>query len=175
MKQDHCFTRNGRRALTRLCLLLTAALLIWGCCACRGPGSDNSPYVPNTPAPANHDGLFVSEHGSLRFNGDGESVVIDFDAYLAELTGLPEGEQQATYDFLSGDLPPHGSVPVRYDAAHELRLTVGEQSVVLDMAIASADGKTSQAGINTVTPERIPMKFSGENGYFTIYFEKTDE
>ena len=143
-----------------LLLLLSAALLFCGGCGTAGePELDNYPYEPDTPAPAAHDGVFVSEHGSMRFNGDGESVVIDFDPYLAELTGLPEGEQEGTYVFLSGDLPPFGSMPVRYDTAHEFALTVGEASVVIDAGIASEDGRTAQVGVDVVTPERIPLLF----------------
>lgn len=157
------------KKLISILLLLT---LLCGClCAC-GPGDDNRPYEPDTPAPAAHDGAFRSEHGSMRFNGDGKTVTLSFDNYLAELTGLPEGDQEAEYAFLSGDLPPHGSVPVRYDVAHELKLSLGDQSVVLDLGIATADGKSAQGGVDMVTPERIPLLFSDDSGWFTVSFEK---
>ena len=108
----------------------------------------------------------------MQFNGDGESIVIDFDGELAALTGLPEGEHPGTYEFLSGDLPPHGSMPVRYDVAHELRISVGEQSAVIDMGLAAEDGKTGQVGVNVVTPERIPMLFHENGQFFHIAFLK---
>ena len=95
----------------------------------RNPRDDgNYPAVPDTPAPSPHSGLFVSDHGSLEFNGDGETIIIDFDPELAELSGLPEGRQEGTYTFLSGDLPPHGSFDIRYDAAHEICITAGEST-----------------------------------------------
>ena len=169
------FPKRGGRGLKRLCLLLTALLLVWGCCACFGPVHDNRPYEPDTPAPAAHDGLFVSAHGSMRFHGDEKTVTLRFDSFLAELTGLPEGEQEAAYVFLSGDLPPHGSVPVRYDTAHELQLSVGEKRAVIELGVAAEDGKSAQAGVGTVTPERIPLLFSGESGTFTVLFEKEAE
>ncbi len=155
-------------------------LLILLCVGCSRPGSkvsqpDNYPYEPDTPAPAPHDGLFVSEHGSMRFNGDDKTVVTDFDKDLSELTGLPEGEQTGTYVFLSGNLPPNGSFPVRYDIAHEMQLTVGGKTAVIDMGLASEDGKTGQIGVDVVTPERIPMLFSGEGGFFSVIFEYTDK
>ena len=140
-------------------------------CANPVSGQDNYPYEPDTPAPSAHEGSFVSDHGTMVFNGDGESVMIDFDRELAELTGLAEGTWKGTYAFLSGDLPPHGSFPVRYDIAHEMRITVGEQSAVIDMGIASEDGSTGQVGVNVVTPERIPMLFSGD-GFFNVEFRK---
>ena len=151
-------------------LFLAVLLLCTGCFS--GARPDNIPYEPDTPAPAAHEGVFTSEHGSMRFNGDGESVVIDFDRELAALTGLPEGEHTGTYVFLSGNLPPHGSMPVRYDIAHELRITVGEQSAVIDIGLAAADGKTGQVGVNVVTPERIPMLFHENGQFFHIAFLK---
>ena len=152
---------------------LTGCLIIMIlCCACAGSKPDNYPYEPDTPAPAPHDGVFASEHGTMTFDGDGESIVIDFDSSLADLTGLPEGTQEGTYVFLSGELPPHGSIPVRYDIAHELRITVGERSAVIEMGLASEDGSSAQAGTDTVTPERIPMLFYEDGRSFHVEFRK---
>ena len=154
-------------------LLMALSILCGGCSGGGNPG--NAPYEPDTPAPAPHDGVFTSGHGSLRFNGDGESVVLRFDAYLAGLTGLPEGEQEGTYVFLSGVLPPNGSVPVRYDVAHELQLTAGGQSATVDMGLAAEDGKSAQVGVDTVTPERIPMLFTADGRSFSVIFQKEGE
>lgn len=160
--------------MKRLILLLLAALLCVGCSrnGSRPNNLDNYPYEPDTPEPAAHDGVFVSEHGTMTFSGDNESIVIDFDAYLAALTGLPEGTHEGTYAFLSGDLPPHGSFPVRYDTAHEMRITVDGQSAVLDMGIAADDGSSGQVGVNVVTPERIPMLFREDGRFFHVEFHK---
>lgn len=133
---------------------------------------ENRPYDPGTPAPEPHSGLFVSGYGTMEFSGDGKSIVIDFSPELAELTGLPEGRSEGTYDFLSGDLPPHGSVPVRYDTAHEMRIAVGDAAAVIDMGTASEDGKTGHTGVNTVTPETIPMLFRNDSGFFEVTFTK---
>lgn len=156
-------------------ILMLATLLLCVCfCACMGPEPDNLPYEPDTPAPAAHDGLFTSDHGSLRFNGDGETVEVSLDGELARRTGLPEGEHRGTYVFLSGNLPPHGSLPVRYDTAHELQITLEGQSAVIDLGIAAKDGKSGQVGVNVVTPERIPMLFYEENLWFHIMFVKEE-
>lgn len=152
--------------------LLTAFLIAICGCSADGSRPDNYPYEPDTPEPAAHEGSFVSEHGSMYFPGDGENIEIEFDAYLAGLTGLPEGEHKGTYVFLSGDLPPHGSVPVRYDTAHEMEITVDDKSVVIDMGIAADDGKSGQVGVNVVSPERIPMLFHENDGFFNIVFSK---
>ena len=138
-----------------------------------GQQYDNYPYEPDTPAPDPHEGTFVSEHGTLTFDGDGLVVDYDFDDDLAAWTGLPAGENRAEYLFLSGDLPPHGSVPVRYDVAHELSLNVLSNQVVIDLGIAADDGSTASVGVNMVTPERIPFLFRDENGkWFTVMFNK---
>ncbi|MBQ2658944.1 MAG: hypothetical protein IJF87_10310 [Erysipelotrichaceae bacterium] len=133
---------------------------------------DNYPYEPDTPAPDPHDGTFVSQHGTMTFNGDGESLVFNFDEELAGLAGLPAGEQNGTYVFLSGDLPPHGSVDVRYDIAHEWRISLGDTSVVIDLGLASKDGSTAQVGVDMVTDTRIPMLFQKDGKFFSVIFEK---
>lgn len=153
-------------------ILLVLALLF---CLCACNGDDNRPYEPDTPAPDPHEGLFRSDHGSLRFSGDGKTVTLDFDEYLAGLTGLPAGETEASYVFLSGNLPPHGSVDVRYDVAHELKLTVGDKSVVLQIGEASPDGKGYTAGVGSVTSERIPIVIVGNSERIFVSFEKQAE
>ena len=146
--------------------MILLALLSVGCV----PQKENYPYEPDTPSPAAHEGTFVSEHGTMTFFGDGERVRINFDEDLATLTDLPEGEHEGTYIFLSGDLPPHGSFPVRYDIAHEMQITVEGQSVLINLGYASEDGHTGQVGMNVVTPECIPMLFDGNGRYFHIKF-----
>ena len=133
---------------------------------------DNYPYEPDTPAPDPHEGAFVSEHGTMVFNGDGSSLVFDFDEELSELTGLPSGEQTGTYVFLSGDLPPHGSVDVRYDVAHEWQITLDDTCVVIELGLAAEDGSTAQVGVNIVTDTRIPFLFMKDGKSFSVIFEK---
>lgn len=133
---------------------------------------ENVPYEPDTPAPAAHEGTFASDHGKMIFSGDGEHIEIEFDKTLSRLTGLPEGTTEAEYVFLSGALPPHGSIPVRYDTAHELQIIAGEHTALIEMGIAAEDGKTAQAGIGTVSSEQIPMLFTNNGVMFTIIFEK---
>ncbi|MBR4462696.1 MAG: hypothetical protein IKS51_08970 [Erysipelotrichaceae bacterium] len=153
-----------------LIILFAIAFL---CNSCTWPRDDgNMPYEPDTPAPDPHDGIFVSEHGTMTFNGDGKTIVISFDEELSQLTGLPSGEQTGTYVFLSGNLPPNGSVDVRYDVAHELEITIGDQRVVVDVGIASEDGSTATVGTDMVTPERIPLLIHEDHKFFSIIFEK---
>ena len=165
-----------KKLLKFLALVLILAALVCGVLAYLNYRErtflDNYPYEPDTPAPDPHDGTFVSEHGTMVFNGDGESVTIVFDSKLSELTGLPQGETEATYVFLSGDLPPHGSIDVRYDIAHELQINAGDTSVVIDLGDAAEDGSTATVGVGTVTEERIPLLFRIDGKSVTVAFEK---
>ena len=130
----------------------------------------NYPPEPDTPVPDPHNGLFVSDHGSMEFNGDGSTIIIDFDTELAELSGLSEGRQEGTYTFLSGVLPPHGSFDIRYDAAHELRITVGDKSTVIRIGTVTESG-TVQVSLQTVTPEKIPTVFYKDDTPVGVVFE----
>jgi hypothetical protein len=150
-------------------ILTVMMILLTGC---RPVEPENIPYEPNTPVPDPHIGIFDSDYGTMMFNGDGESIVIDFSKELAEMTGLPEGETEGKYVFLSGDLPPHGSVDVRYDVAHELEITVNDDKVVLELGIVSRDGKSAQSGVDTVTENRIPVLLHKDGKMMTVTFEK---
>ena len=158
-----------KRLLKSTVALLLFVVFLTGCGV--GAGSPNMPYEPDTPAPDPHNGVFVSDHGTMEFNGDDKTVIADFDSELSQLLGLPEGKQELTYVFLSGDLPPGGSVDVRYDVAHELGLSTADASVVVEMALVHEDGSVT-LGVNTVTPERIPMFFRTDEGPKNVIFIK---
>lgn len=164
-----------KKILIGLGVLLLAAVLVFVFHRFTYPygGLDNYPYEPDTPEPDPHDGLFTSEHGTLLFNGDGETVEMDIDDELSGLIGLPAGRYKAEYCFLTGELPPHGSMPTRYDVAHELSLSADGKTVVVEVGIASEDGSTATVGTNMVTPDRIPFLFRDGNGKrFTVMFTK---
>ena len=133
---------------------------------------DNYPYEPDTPAPQPHDGVFASDYGTMTFNGDGRTVILDVGSYFSSITGIPEGKQEAVYEFLTGELPPHGSMPIRYDVAHELRITIGEESYVLNLGIAAEDHQSATSGVGTVTEERIPIEYLDDYKFYSIIFTK---
>ncbi len=147
-------SRFRRRCVAAAVIAALCAGLALSICGC---ADRNYPYEPDSPAPAPHDGTFVSAHGTMTFNGDGKTVLLDFDDDLTQRLGLPSGARAAAYEFLSGDLPPHGRVPVRYDAAMAFRLTVGGDagagSVLIDVG-KYEDGQF-YSGTNCVTAERI--------------------
>ena len=141
------------RAALSACLISIMVL----CSACAASRPDNYPFEPDTPAPAPHDGLFSSEHGTISFNGDGESITFDFTPELQEATGLPGGEQNGSYVFL------FQHKQWRYDKAERFRIAVSNVSYDF---------------INnfTVTDENTIALQSPFNGEETILFikEKTD-
>lgn len=100
---------------TIIFLATVAIALLTGCATEQPPAADS-------PEPPAHSGKFVSEYGSMTFNGDGESVIIDFQSELAEATGLPTGaaEGQYVFTFQQG--------MYRYDKADGFDLIIGECS-----------------------------------------------
>ena len=156
-KQERMASRFRRRMLFAALALLCAGLALL-LCACGGGHVDkNYPYEPDTPAPSPHEGTFVSEHGKMVFNGDGHSVLLDLDGDLAQRLGLPAGEQAASYEFRSGDLPPHGYVPTRYDAAMTFWLTVGEGdgAVTVMVEVGKYEDGRFYTGTNCTEADRI--------------------
>ena len=132
----------------------------------------NYPYEPDTPAPAPHEGTFVSDNGTMTFNGDGESVIIDFDEVLAEAVWLPAGRQEASYQFLSGDIPPHRKIPIRYDVAMYISITVDDSSSVLAVGLVGENGSKS-TGTGCTTADRITFIDVELDGRPGVNFVKT--
>ena len=161
--------------IKRLLCLLAAALLLaaLGACAAK-PGYENRPYEPDTPAPAPLNGVFTSEGGSMTFNGDGKTIVLDLEPEFAKRAGLPEGHSEGTCTFIQ-DLPPYGHVDVRYDTAHNLDITIGEGEdvlfVSLEIGFASEDGSTAIVYNGAVTETSIPILLSEEDCE-TFLFQK---
>lgn len=156
--------------MKKLLTVIITALMLLTIVGCQK--HENKPYEPDTPAPDPHTGVFSCEYGSMEFNGDGKTVICDFNKEFAELTGLPQGKTEGNYVFLSGNLPPHGSVDVRYDVAHELKLTLNGTSIVVELGIASSDGKTATVGVGMVTEKRIPVLLRIDGKNVTAMFEK---
>lgn len=157
-----------RPTIRGIALALLCGLLLLCACGCGAGGgfgdNGNRPYEPDTPAPPPHEGKFVSAHGTMTFSGDGKTVSIDFDEDLAARLGLPAGEQEASYAFFTGYLPPHGHIETRYDAAMFLQLTVGEGDGAVRAMIEVGEFKDGSfyTGTNCTTADRI-----------TFFVEKT--
>ena len=167
-------TRSSVIVKKRILRIAFLCILLLGLVACSDTG--NRPYEPDTPAPAAHEGVFVCEESSLAFNGDGQSIVLSLRGDISDLFELKEGEYEGSYVFLSGDLPPQGSVPVRYDTAHELKidLTVNGEDYarIFTLGLASKDGKTATVGVDVVKENEIPFLFEKDGVNYSVVFVK---
>ena len=154
------------------CVIFLLCIFLLSLASCM-KDSGNRPYEPDGPAPDPHDGVFVYENSSMAFGGDGKKIVLSLKGDLCALFELEEGDYEGTYVFLSGDLPPLGSKPVRYDAAHELKIELADgYSVVFPVGLVSQDGKSVSVSTETVKEDRIPLVFEKDGKYIQIMFVK---
>lgn len=99
-------------------LIAAAIALLTGCATEQPPPADS-------PEPPTHSGKFVSEYGSMTFNGDGESITICFEDSFAAESGFPCGECEGTYAF------KFHQKTYRYDKAEYLNIYIGEKEFSL--------------------------------------------
>ncbi|NLG10926.1 MAG: hypothetical protein GX562_05300 [Coriobacteriaceae bacterium] len=95
--------------------------------------STHLPPKNDTPEPPPHVGVFVSECGSMTFNGDGQTVAIDFSDELAQALDLASGKASGTYvfKFYNGQW--------RYDDADEFSLFIDGRSVGFSTVLGGVD------------------------------------
>ena len=127
---------------------------------------------PNSPEPLPHDGVFTCDYGTMTFNGDGKTVILDVGSFFSSITGIPEGKSEAVYEVLDWDLPPRESRPIRYDMASQLKITIGEESYVLDIGIASDDHQSASGEPGTITDKRIPIVYLDDYKFYSMIFRK---
>ena len=125
-----------KRMLLILLLLSAGLVLLFSGCGRSLPPDDGSPEPPPLS------GVFVSPHGTLTFDGDGETVCFSFDEALADAAGLPAGDADGSYVFLF-----HGGL-WRYDFAESFRLSCGEESYLFP----NVHGKTNENTVVLVSP-----------------------
>ena len=99
-------------------LVAVAITLLTGCVTEQPPAADS-------PEPPAHSGKFVSEYGSMTFNGDGESITVCFEDAFAAEAGFPLGECEGTYVF------KFQQKAYRYDKAEYLSIYIGEKEFLL--------------------------------------------
>ena len=128
--------------------LIISVLLLFTLAAC---GVRETPPDDGTPDPPPFSGAFVSEYGTMTFNGDGQSISAEFADSFAELSGLPKGKIEGSYVFLFG----HGKW--RCDKAEYFRIIVGDKNY----QFRNAPGVTNESAIVFYpTPESdSPVKF----------------
>ena len=88
-------------------------------------GYKNDPPGDDAPLPENLDGEFTSEYGSMSFNGDGDSIVVDFSEELAKALNFQTGKCEGTYVFL------FDHKEWRYDKADTFAITINNNTSYL--------------------------------------------
>ena len=129
-------------------------------------------FEPDSPEPLPHNGVFTCDYGTMTFNGDGKTVILDAGAYFSRITGIPEGKNEGVYEFLDWAIPPQETKPIRYDMAHKLRIMIDEESYVLEIGIASEDHQSSTGVNGTVTDKRIPIVYIDDYKFYSMIFRK---
>lgn len=101
---------QNKKSATTPMLALALICLLAGCIY------DGPPRDMETSDPEPHNGIFVSEAGTLTFSGDGEMVLVEFNAEYADVCGnAPDGAEYLYSFLLYGGL-------FRYDKAETLVL-----------------------------------------------------
>lgn len=137
--------------------LLFAILFCFALSLLAACGGSDTPPEANTPEPPAHNGAFVSEYGTMTFNGDGRTIVLDLSPELAEAAGLPEGASEGEYAFT---FAARGEC--RYDRADRLSVSVDGVACVLLNCV----GKTTESAIVLQSPLT--------EEYSEIVFERSD-
>ncbi len=117
-------------------------LILCACCLLAACGQADGPPEADTPEPAPLEGVFVSDYGSLSFNGDGESISWDLDAEFAREGGLTAAQGQGAYVFL------FHNEEWRYDKAERFVILEGE----IRAEFSNVFGRTGEAAIVLALP-----------------------
>lgn len=83
------------KQLPVIAILIILCVILAGCI----PRSNDRPPDPGTPLPPPHEGSFISNYGSMTFNGDGKTVFIDFSPEFLEVLDNPPNEETYYYVF----------------------------------------------------------------------------
>ena len=120
-------------------LFLCVCLLLVMLAAC---GQQEGPPESDQPEPPALNGTYVSDYGTLVFNGDGRSAAWTLGPELAEFTGLP-AEADGTYVFL------FRNEEWRRDKAESFRLQAGEASYQFGNAL----GEYAEGAVSIMDPD----------------------
>ncbi|MCR5789307.1 MAG: hypothetical protein K6G83_05395 [Lachnospiraceae bacterium] len=168
-----------KKNLIIITVILGLTLSLWGCGSIPEKPDDynpedlilDGPPSYDVPPVDPHNGIFVNEHGTMTFNGDGESVVLDIDGNVARDTGLPEGTTEAGYYFYN-PIEPVGYV-CGYNEAHEMHFKIGEDDISVDVGQVSEDG-SFHTGVDQITADRITIFGNGLDSYYDFVLTQSD-
>ncbi len=134
------------KQLPVITLALIFCLLFAGC----GPKSYDGPPDPGTPAPPPHEGSFISEYGTMTFNGDGETVYIDFSPEYLEVLESPPNEETYSYAFTW-----YSFGECRYDVATEFNIhnRASDTSLTFSLYLEGEGTTKDKIAFSYPTPE----------------------
>ena len=127
-------------------ITIIICLLFTGC----GPKSYDGPPDPGTPEPPYHDGSFISEYGTMTFNGDGETVYIDFSPEYLEVLDNPPNEETYSYAFTW-----YSFGESRYDVATEFNIhnNASDTSLTFSLYLEGEGTTKDKIAFSYPTPE----------------------
>lgn len=99
--------------------IFATVLMMMSCGYKNGPPGDDASW------PEDLDGEFTSEYGSMSFNGDGDSIVVDFSEELTKALNFQTGKCEGTYVFL------FDHKEWRYDKADTFAITINDNTSYL--------------------------------------------
>ena len=99
-------------------------------------GVSDKPPSYDTPSPPPLDGEFVSEYGSMTFEGDGRKMILDTTEEFEKLTGIPAGKHEGQYVFL------YHNGEWRYDKAEDFRIMLDGESYQFPNEFGQTDEDT---------------------------------
>ena len=150
-----------RKNSSRVCaglMILMLSILVSGC------GYTEQPPKAAEPEAAPHQGTYTSEQcGSMAFNGDGQTIEIQFFGPMAEEYGLDEEIHEGTYHF------SFSNGAYRYDYAENLEIDVDGKNISF---------LNNHVGINDVRPtsfELISVTVAIEGVDDVVYFERVSD
>jgi hypothetical protein len=135
--------------MKRLPIIITSIIICFLFAGC-GPKSYDGPPDPGTPKPPSLDGIFMSEYGTMTFNGDGETVYINFSPEYLEILDNPPNEATYSYSFTW-----YSFGECRYDVATEFKLHNNESDTSLNFSLyLEGEGTTKdRIGFSYPTPD----------------------
>ena len=120
-----------RNEIVLAVVLCFCAVVFFSAC-----GGNDLPPDDGTPEPPALNGVYSSEYGTLTFDGDGKTILLNLTDKFAKKSELPSGETGGIYVFLF-----HNG-RWRYDKAETFCITIGDERYSFQNATHVTDQNT---------------------------------
>lgn len=114
------------KGMFKIVLRLIFILILLNACAI----SNDKPPQINTPLPKNHLGTYIGKDATFIFDGNGETVTIEFSERYLELLEFPPNNTNYTYTFTWYDFGKF-----RYDGATNLILYHADTKTTINFSL----------------------------------------